>query len=238
MSLSSAVSRLTEYLRRHGLAATVRRAGLAARRSIFAGRMVVFYCDLGAAKLRQVSIPTTVAVERIRSLTDFSEERFKEITAFWNPKLASRNIRERFGKGASLWLVECEGRLVGYGWTLQGGTIEPYYFPLAQDDVHLFDFHVFPDYRGRGINPCLVSFILESLADNCHGRAFIEAAEWNEAQLSSLRKTSFRCLGAAKAFMIFGHTYVSWSGTQDDRRNALEAKPGDPVLRTTRSNER
>ena len=73
------------------------------------------------------------------------------MTSFWNPKLAHRNIKERFDKGASLWLIKFEDRLAGYGWTLQGRTIEPHYFPLGQDDVHLFDFHVFPKYRGRGL---------------------------------------------------------------------------------------
>ena len=127
-------------------------------------------------------------MERLDGLSELTAKHLQEITGFWNAKLANRNIRERFEKGASLWLLECDDQLAGYGWTLRGGTIEPYYFPLAQDDVHLFDFHVFPHYRGRGMNRYLISRILDSLSDNCGGRAFIEAAEWNEAQLSSLRK--------------------------------------------------
>jgi GNAT superfamily N-acetyltransferase len=130
-----------------------------------------------------------------------------------------------------------DGRLAGFGWTLQGGAIESYYFPLAQDDVHLFDFHVFPEYRGRGVNPYLIGRILELLATNCTGRAFIEAAEWNHAQLSSLRKTPFRCLGSAKSFTFLGHTFVSWYGSDgvSERYNGTE--PTDKVLRTANSNE-
>jgi ribosomal protein S18 acetylase RimI-like enzyme len=94
---------------------------------------------------------------------------------------------------------------------MQGNTIEPHYFPLTPDDVHLFDFHVFPQYRGQGMNPLLVKHILRSLTDECVGRAFIEAAEWNEAQLSSLRKTEFRYMGWARKIAIFHRTIVCWS---------------------------
>ena len=50
MSISNSISRFAEYYKRHGLAATMRRAKLAAKRALFAGRMVVFYCDLDRAK--------------------------------------------------------------------------------------------------------------------------------------------------------------------------------------------
>jgi GNAT superfamily N-acetyltransferase len=133
------------------------------------------------------------------------------MTSFWNPKLAQKNMKERFRKGASLWLIKSHDRLAGYGWTLKGGTIEPHYFPVGQDDVHLFDFYVFPQYRGQGMNPLLVGEILRSLAREGAGRAFIEAAEWNQPQLSSLSKTPFRCLGWATKLTIFGRTVVRWS---------------------------
>jgi Acetyltransferase (GNAT) family len=210
MRVSNSVSRLTDYYGRHGLRTTIRRAGLAGRQALFANRMVVFYCNLDEQRLRPISVSSTLAVKRVNTLAELSAEHLREMTSFWNPKLANRNIRERFEKGASLWLVEFEDRLAGYGWTLQGRTIEPYYFPLAQNDMHLFDFHVFSHCRGRGMNPYLIDRILDVFATNFGGRAFIEAAEWNDAQLSSLRKTPFRCLGVVRSIKIFDHTLVSW----------------------------
>jgi len=189
----------------------MRRSVLTAKRALFAGRMVVFYCDLNGREISATSCPGTLRVKRINALAELSAEDLQEMTIFWNPKLANRNIRERFERGASLWLIKSEHRLAGYGWTLQGRTIEPYYFPLAEDDVHLFDFHVFHQYRGQGINPYLVRQILGSLATTRGGRAFIEVAEWNDAQLSSLRKTPFRCLGSVRSFAILGHTIMSWN---------------------------
>jgi len=173
--------------------------------------MVVFYFDLNGREIPATSSSRTLKVKRIDAIAELSGEHLREMIIFWNPKLANRNIRERFERGASLWLIKSEDRLAGYGWTLQGRTIEPYYFPLAEDDVHLFDFHVFHQYRGQGINPYLVRQILGSLATTRGGRAFIDVAEWNVAQLSSLRKTPFRCLGSVRSFGILGHTIVSWN---------------------------
>jgi ribosomal protein S18 acetylase RimI-like enzyme len=211
MAISTSISRLRAYYTRHGFGATIRRAGLALKRGLFSSRMVVFYCDLGKQTTAPVNIPSSLIVERLRTYAELSQQALQEMTSFWNPKQAHRNILERFDQGASLWLIKSGEKLAGYGWTLQGRTIEPHYFPLAQDDVHLFDFHVFPQYRGKGINPFLVTHILHSMTDECGGRAFIEAAQWNEAQLSSLRKTPFRRLGWARKSAIFHRTIVCWA---------------------------
>lgn len=237
MSVSSSILRFTEYYKRHGLAATFSRARLAGQRALFAGRMVVFFCDLDERRLPQVNVPKALRVERIQDLIELNPEHLQAITSFWNPKLAGRNIRERFEKGASLWLVECEGQLAGYGWTMQGKTIAPYYFPLGSNDVHFFDFHVLPPYRGRGINPYLVGQILGGLATDCAGRAFIEAAEWNGAQLSSLRKTPFRYLGSVWSLTIFGRTFVLWMGRDAVEQLHRGVEPTTETPRTARSNE-
>lgn len=210
MAISTSISRLTDYYTRHGFGATIRRAGLAIKRALFSSRMVLFYCDLGQLTPVPVNLPNPLSAERVSTYADLSQRDLQEMTSFWNPKMADRNIRARFEKRASLWLVKSRDKLAGYGWTLRGRTIEPYYFPLGQDDVHLFDFHVFPGYRGQGINPLLVTHILNDLAASGSGRAFIEAAEWNEAQLASLRKTPFRYLGRVKSLTILGRTLVNW----------------------------
>jgi ribosomal protein S18 acetylase RimI-like enzyme len=214
MSISSSVARVTEYFKRNGLRATVRRIALATRRALFSSRMVLFYCDLPTLSSPGEDLASFMKVERHRSQPDLSPRDLQEIISFWNPKLAQRNIKERFEHGASLWLIKSEGRLAGFGWSLQGHTVEPHYFRLRADDVHLFDFHVFPQYRGRGVNPLLVSYILRSLTAECQGRAFIEAAEWNQAQLASLQRTPFRYLGSARKFTPFRRAMVFWGSME------------------------
>jgi ribosomal protein S18 acetylase RimI-like enzyme len=232
MGTSTPISRLRAYYSRNGLAATFWRAGLAVRRALFSNRMALFYCDLSGEISPPVDFSNLLKVKRKRGVAELSPQDLQEMTSFWNPMLARRHMKERFGQGALLWLVKSEGRLAGYGWTLQGQTMEPHYFPLGQDDVHLFDFHVFPQYRGRGMNPFLVTHILQSLAMAGVGRAFIEAAEWNQAQLSSLTKTPFRRLAWARKATIFRHTMVWWAGSKTRKDPPIDERPPIPEAET------
>jgi len=210
MGISNSISRLTEYYKRHGFGATVRRAQLAAKRALFSSRMVVFYCDLGRQTLAPVNIPSSLKVERLRSSAELTEKDLQEITSFWNPKQALRNVQERFGRKASLWLVKSGDKLAGYGWTLQGQAIDSYYFRLGENDVQLFDFYVFPKFRGRAIHWLLTVYILQTLAAEGGARAFADTGEWNQAQLSSFKMTPFRRLGLVRSFTILGHTITDW----------------------------
>jgi hypothetical protein len=207
---SEPVSRLTAYYKRHGFGATLRRFSVAAKRSLFASRSVLFYCDLSPLGSSTKELPSRLTVERHRSQADLSPQDLQEITSFWNPELASRNLGERFGLGASLWLIRFEHKLAGYGWTLRGCTVEPHYFPLGEDDVQFLDFHVFPKYRGRALDWFLMTHILHQLAADGRARAFGEAAEWNKASLSSFGMTPFRRLGFARKLTVFDHTIVYW----------------------------
>lgn len=215
MSVLASISRFQVYLTRNGLRATTQRIRLEIKRVLLANRMVLFYCDLTTIDLTTRVLPTGVAIERKIRSEDLDNGDLDEIVQFWNPKLARHHIEERFARGANLWLIRSGARLAGYGWTIQGQTVNSHYFPLGQNDTHLFDFLVFPEHRGQGLNPLLVGEILRNLASECHSRAFIEAAEWNVMQLSSLKKTPFCHLGVAIKLRVFDRTLVCWP----DRRS-------------------
>jgi hypothetical protein len=237
MSISKSISRLTDYYRRHGLAATIRRTGLAGKRALFAGRMVVLYCDLDERRLPQVNVPGAMRVERLTALSELSAEHLQAMTSFWNPKLANRNIRERFEKGASLWLVESGDQLAGYGWTLQGQTIEPYYFPLGPDDVQFFDFYVFPRFRGRALHWLLTGHILHTLAIEGRSRAFADTWEWNQAQLASFKMTPFRLLGFVRTYKVFGFVFNCWAKGKPANLEQKDTARTDRSVKVLRSNE-
>ncbi len=238
MGIFNSISRLTEYYKRHGFGATIQRARLAVRRALFANRMVVFYCDLTDLTTRAVVIPSSLRIDRVRSEAELSPQDLQEITSFWNPKQARRNIKERFAKGASLWLIKSGDRPAGYGWTLRGCTIAPYYFPMGPNDVQLFDFYVFPKFRGRAMHWLLTAHILQTLAAESSARAFADTHEWNQAQLSSFKMTPFRRLGMARSIEIFGCKFVNWvhPKTVDPAQEATENRDKVPVM--VRSHER
>jgi len=149
------------------------------------------------------------------------------------------SVAERGMRKASLWLIKSEDGLAGYGWTLQGHAMGSYYLPPGENDVHLFDFYVFPKHRGGGTYTLLFNYMLRSLAADGAQRAFTDVAEWNEASLSILspelcprfrralirsggsldprrlppRPTPFRQLGWARKFTIFRRTIVCWDSS-------------------------
>lgn len=232
MAISTSISRLTAYYTRHGFGATIRRVGLAVSRALFSNRMVVFYCDLAKQPTAPINIPRSLKVERLSSYAELSRQDLQEMTSFWNPKLAHRNIRERLEKGARLWLIKSEDRLAGYSWTIRGRTIAPYYFLLGEDDVQLFDFYVFPKFRGRAILWFLVAHILHSLRDEGAVRVFGDVAEWNQPSLSFYRMTPFRRLGLARSFTILGHSFTHWVDNENDQqaRKGVERRDNAPTM--------
>jgi hypothetical protein len=213
VSFTTALSRATEYYRRHGFAATLQRAGVSVKRAFLTGRMVVFYCDLASRKIPPMQAPAGCCVQRVRTLEELGSDRFQAMTSFWNPKLAQQNIRERFERGASLWLVESNDQLAGFGWSLEGDAIEPYYFPLGAKDVQLFDFYIFPGSRGGTLYWLLTNHILRTLAAEGWSRAFADTHEWNQAQLAAFRMTPLRALGSVKTYRLFGRVLTSWSAS-------------------------
>jgi hypothetical protein len=238
MGIVNSISRLTAYYRRHGFGATIRRARLAVRRALLANRMVVFYCDLADQTARTVVVPSSLRIDRVRSEAELSPQDLQEITSFWNPKQARRNIKERFERGASLWLIKSGDRPAGYGWTLRGCTITPYYFPMGPNDVQLFDFYVFPKFRGRAMHWLLTAHILQTLAAEGGARAFADTHEWNQAQLSSFKMTPLQRLGMVRSFEIFGHKFVHWVNKETAKKaqEATENRDKVPVL--VKSHER
>jgi hypothetical protein len=237
MSVSSSISRITDYYSRHGFRATAGRLVLAVKRALFSSRMLVFYCDLPTLAPRPVNIPTSMKVERVTGEAKLRPQDFDEITSFWNPKQARRNIKERFTNGASLWLIKSEDKVAGYGWTLQGHTIAEYYFPIGPKDVQLFDFFVFPKFRGRALHWLLTAYILQVLAAEGVARAFADTGEWNQPQISSFRMTPFRRLGLVRSFTLFGHTFVSWAANGPAEQFELASRVKDKALMMARPHE-
>jgi len=212
MGVSESISRFSDFYKRHGLLASLSRTWQGLKRTVHLNRMLVFYCDLAKLPAGPKSVPTTLKVERLIDYSALGKHDLEVLTSFWHPKQAHRNIKERFEKRASLWLIKWDQQIAGYCWTIQGRTIAPYYFPLGRDDVQVFDWFVFPKFRGRGVHWFLVSHILQTLASEGMSRAFGDVAAWNQASLASYKMTAFRRLGWVRSFTLFGITVVSWAG--------------------------
>lgn len=207
MSVSSSINRLREYHRTHGTRATVQRFKTGLQRAASRGQMVLFACDLPVK-----NAPATMGnLDRKQTEASLPATDLERIVSHWNPEAMRRLVAERFAAGAELWLLRENEIIAACGWTLKEKTMEPHYFPLQSGDVHLFDFFVFPEFRGRGLNPALVWQILAAMSHEGLKRALIEAAAWNKPQLASLKKTPFQKFGTARK-SLWGKITVVWSG--------------------------
>lgn len=204
------IGRVMQYRRRYGMCPTLRRLVLGCWRVLRGNRLVIFSCDLSNLSTVNCEILAPGRVIQKRAIAEVDGAELERIESIGYSKSIRRLMSERFAQGASLWLFRHGDTLAASGWTLRGKTMVPHYFPLGIRDAHLFDFFVFPEYRGRGINVSLVRHILAALALESKGRAFIEAADWNTAQLRSLGKMPFQKIGSARKVCLFGRTLVVW----------------------------
>lgn len=198
--------RLGLYYRQHGAAATIVRCREALRQASYMGRMILYRCQLPPACPRPRSLFHLERVDR-DALSAADREL---ILGTWTESDKDRLLHDRFAAGSELWLGRCNDRLAGYGWTLRGKTIEPHFFPLQLDEAHLYDFFVFPAFRGQGLNVALVNEILARLASVQVRVAHIESAAWNRAQIRSLRKTPFLRYAEAAKFRLFRRSVIVW----------------------------
>ena len=175
----------------------------------YAGKNVLFVCELPVAPDEKRF--AAGFLERKSSLSALASDDLERLVSLADSSASRQRVNERFAAQAELWLIRCQGIIAAFGWTIKGKTIEPHFLPLTSRDVHLFDFFVFPEFRGRGLNPSLVSQILQAVSRENLSRAFIEAAAWNNPQLSSLAKTPFHRIGAARKFQLGKSLVVIWS---------------------------
>lgn len=219
LTLPQPISRGLTFWRRHGFRATVQRAVVSMHRLFSSSRMVVFYCDLLHPAVS--SLPSGLRAERKTSQAEIDPKDWDKMMNFSNAVECFCDFSERFRRGASIWLIWSEGNLAGYGWTMIGNTLAPYYHPFGPNDVHFFDFLIFPEFRGRNINPVLADHILLQMSAEHRTRAYIEVREWNKAQLRSLQKTKFQLAGIARKGCFFGRTLVAWTPQKSVNFSAL-----------------
>jgi len=197
MRLPDPVLRLFSYWQRHGFGATWRRAAVLLWRAFVQNGRVLFCCDLQSPEVaRPAGISSgQLTIERLRGPERMGESDWQKIVSTRTAAVCRRLFGERFQRGASLWLVRCNGNLAGYGWALPCDSMERRYYPAGAKDVHLVEFLVFPEFRGLRINSFLVNHILGQLATEGKAHAYLDVAEWNKVALSSYRHTSLRPVG-------------------------------------------
>jgi len=153
----------------------------------------------------------SILVERKGKFDEIAREDMDVLLSYWNRELKLKQMKDRFDRGAQLWLLKKGGKLAGFRWVLRGRTMEPYFFPLTRDDAHVFDAEVFPQFRGKGIDSRLNNYLISKLKEEGVRRVLSEIYSWNTAGLSSIAKTDFNRIAVGRRIRILNRTIVIWS---------------------------
>lgn len=219
MSIRAFYLRTTKYVRRHGLKPAVQRIWREARNQLRYNRDVLFCRDLLRGGFDGHPVPEGCRVERYDKGTGVPQRLFKRIGEEYSEELLQEYVLNRLDKGASLWCLMNETEDMTYTWTLTGRTMKPYYFPLLDGDLHLFDGFTFPSFRGRGLNAVLLDHVLEHYRDEGFVRAYLETHEWNTSVLKLVPKNGFVRIGLARKKAKRGKCKVAWWLDDDVRKS-------------------
>jgi len=196
--------RISGYYYKRGLLDTINYAFKYGFRAIFQDKYYIYYADLkNIERFSNVELDINVVCRKSRN--EISDEENTDICAAIDHRIWNDECDERFMKGAILWLAQLDGRVAGIVWSVNKHTIEPYFFPLQDKDIHLFDNLVLEKYRGKNINAAFIDNILRTLSKQGYERAYIETKIWNHQEMQSLKKTAFRNYAIAKKYILFQH---------------------------------
>jgi GNAT superfamily N-acetyltransferase len=203
--------RIIRYYKTNGFCNTAIHSLTMAKKVIFQNKFVLFYAELTLLKNEDFQLPEYITIECKKSEDEISENDINILTLDRGKDIIQHELKDRFLKEAFIWLIKVRGEFVGFIWSIKKTPVQPYFFPLTDYDVHLFDNEIFPKYRGQGINPVLINYLLYDLKRRGFVRAFMETLIWNSFEIRSLAKTHFRRLASARKFHLVGRDITVWS---------------------------
>lgn len=205
-------TRLVKYYEKNGLLTTFQRIYQGVQHLIFNSQMIVYYAELKDLHDSVLSLPQNIKIEDKSTYADALSPDMQKITTYWDNMNLMDTTRENFEKGAVLWIVKLDEEIAGFGWSIKGKMVQPYYLPLTPHDAVLFDYVTYEEYRGRGLYTLLLNYIFGKLKLEGVSRAFGHALAWNTASIRGIERTFFRKFGIARKFYIFGKSITIWTG--------------------------
>jgi hypothetical protein len=203
--------RLVRYYKRTGLRQVIKRIIEKLYLALFKRDNIVFYYDLTLFDEHKMQNPPNVTIESKTSETQIGKEDLYSLFEHIGEEIILKQLKDRFLKAAVLWMIKVDGKLAGYVWSIGSSKLlGPYYFPLCEKDVFLFDGSVLPQYRGKNIYPLLLANVLHGVKQTCFIRAICDATEWNISVQKSFSKVGMKRLGIVKKFRFLGRNFLLW----------------------------
>ncbi|HEV8607744.1 MAG TPA: GNAT family N-acetyltransferase [Tepidisphaeraceae bacterium] len=149
------------------------------------------------APIANVDLPAGLVIERIDSF-EMAGPWISEIRARRTEKHLELMRRELAAHGV-MWMALMDGKLAGFLWSRKGRHVPKWFVPLGDDDLQFFAAVTFDEFRGRGIAPAMMRYIMQQEM-NGRGAAYVDCAQWNAPAARFFEKAGFSRMGTMKRY--------------------------------------
>lgn len=204
---------IVDRIKKDGFSVGVRWLFVTIIHRIVPHRQMIWCVDLTSISNDEFIVPGNIKIKRFTSRDQIDKEELKTLIESGTELMgsaASDLIDDRFNKGAVLWLIEENGSVAGYKWTIVKDWLMPTYVPHTDSDVHEFGSEIFKGFRGRNILQLSTKYVLITLKNEGFKRYYSESYLWNKPAINAFSKTDYRKIGIAKRFGLFGRNVVIW----------------------------
>lgn len=176
-------------------------------------KQVIWCDDISEIDSAGFSVQKGIDILRFYSIDQIDQSDFETLSEYGTDLMGSAGsilIRDRFAKGAVLWLIKVDGVLAGYRWTFNNDHTNPTYVPQTEKDVHSIGVELFPAFRGREMFNLFRMSMYITLKNEGLKRFYLETHLWNKRAVKAFLKTDTHKIGIATRFSIFGKNVVIW----------------------------
>lgn len=211
MHIHNILTRFVNFYKKRGILNTLFRISEQPYRILFKGHTFLYYAEMNEINDAVLTLPPGISVESKKTFIEAVQPDMQIMVDYWNKEKERVKIIERFKKGAILWIIKLNGNIAGFGWSIKGKMVHPFYFPLTPHDAVLFSYEIFEEYRGRGFYHLLINYILGTLklAGVSRGFGFVYAL--NASSINGIEKSYFRKFCKARRFHPFRRNITIWS---------------------------
>lgn len=132
-------------------------------------------------------------VEYFSTWASISNSLQKELSQ--NRNCLKRDAEKLFEQGGKIWIGQLHGRLATIGWSRQGSMIHSWFFPLAPAWYVISHCVTLPEFRGLGLYPAMLSYIVHILCSQGVERFLIDCNDWNLPSIRGIEKAGFQKIG-------------------------------------------
>jgi hypothetical protein len=181
-------------------------------------KQVLFYTDLTILDTDESSLPDNLKVEQYHSLDQIDKGDLKTLINCGTALMGSAGlsyIRERFARGAVLWLLKVDRQVAGYRWIMENDHVTSTFFPHMKTDLHSLATELFLDFRGQNLFGIFRKEVHRIKRNEGFKTCYSESKLYNKRAVKAHLKIGDIKFGIATRFRMFGKNVVIWHDMND-----------------------